>query len=261
MEGFWLVVVAVAWWLEWWSVDLSMWVSNVSLVIHVACKEIKEIFLWISRFFKVSMVHLCFLSSGIFFSFLAHFEISVKETECGNDEYNEEVHNLECYISLQFHVLPFSLICGGHWDVFTDKFSGCRWSSNGSDNLGWGFTTLCWCWSMNWKLKLIKEVISDFKGVWADFSFNNSFLVCDSGDFFNSTWNCIQVPFISWSIFSFFFETLNMDLTSFKVNTKAHFLQTCETIGIFCIIVLPELFSSFITLQTIHNTWKHLLHR
>ena len=38
----------------------------------------------------------------------AHLEVRVEEAECGNNEEDEEVDDLESDVSLHFHVIPVS---------------------------------------------------------------------------------------------------------------------------------------------------------
>ena len=76
----------------------SIWIAH--LLINIACKEIKESVISLTDAL-LSYLVLDGLSLLLLFQFLlVHLEVGVEKTESSNDEYDEEVNDLESHVSL-----------------------------------------------------------------------------------------------------------------------------------------------------------------
>jgi len=86
----------------------GVWVHNVVFIIKLSSQEVEESLLlivnWLSLTFDGS-----FSLGSFLFGVLSHPEECIEQAESGNDEDDEEVHNLEGNISLFLKIIPLIL--------------------------------------------------------------------------------------------------------------------------------------------------------
>lgn len=86
----------------------GIWVDNVVLVLHLSGKEIKEGRLLVSASLSLDTLS----HGGLLLLVLSHLEEGVQQAERGDDEDDEEVHDLEGDVALLLKVVPLVLDVG-----------------------------------------------------------------------------------------------------------------------------------------------------